>query len=286
MLVENLVERVKRDWSRSPKLGIVLGTGAGQIADALEVERTWEYADLPGYARSTAIGHRGRLVAGRLDAIAVLAMQGRFHGYEGHASQTIGLPIQLFAAMGIRDLLITNAAGGVNPDFQCGELMAINGLLDLNWRTAAAVNAMLIGRLGERQTAPVEARSAIRADWALDAKWLDLASTVARTGGFALYRGVYAGLMGPNYETRAEYRMVRKLGADAVGMSTLGEVCMASALGLRALAISVISNVAQPDALLATSGQEVVDSAAVAAPRLLAIARRMAAQLGDNGLSS
>ena len=164
--------------------------------------------------------------------------------------------------------------------------MAIDGQLDMTWRTAEQFGAMDVASIAGR-TLPL-GRPAIRVDSALgkinsrNNKWVDLAAQVARRQDFVLHRGIYAGLLGPNYETRAEYRMVRRLGADAVGMSTVSEVASAAMLGLNVLAISVISNVARPDALVETSGQEVVDSAALAAPRLLEIAHAMCRELAQS----
>ncbi|HMO15571.1 MAG TPA: purine-nucleoside phosphorylase [Pirellulaceae bacterium] len=241
---------IRQRWPHLTQVGIVLGTGSGQIADAISNAKQIAYASIPHFPQSTAIGHKGSLVCGELAGVRVIAMQGRFHLYEGYSFDQVTLPIHVLVNMGIRRLLISNAAGGVNPDFRKGEIMLIKSHLDFMWKTDQS--------LFRAQPTPKPMRGWSRADSALDPALLDLAEGVARSKNFRLHRGVYAGVLGPNYETRAEYRMFGFIGADAVGMSTIPELSVAAYYGLKSLACSIITNEAVPDNLEKTSGQEVV----------------------------
>ncbi len=251
---------IRQQWSATPELGIVLGTGSGQIADRIEVQCTFDYGEIPHFPRSTALGHRGRLVCGKLFGADVVAMQGRFHPYEGHAYHEIILPVPVFHELGIKRLFVTNAVGGVNPKFKSGELMVITSHLDL---------MLLTGQMYHHDGCAE--RLSFRTDRVYDAQLAQIALAVGRQNDFVVHTGSYAGLLGPNYETRAEYRMLRKIGGDVAGMSTIPEVSMAALYNIPTLAISVVTNVAKPDILEATSGQEVIDAALVAEPHLLAI---------------
>lgn len=244
-------------WSVPPLAGIILGTGSGLLAEDISDRESWPYASIPGFPRSTATGHKGQLVCGWLSGQPVIAMQGRFHLYEGYDVDLATLPIHVMRQLGVRRLLITNAAGGVSPWLRKGDLMLIRSHLDLMLRTTPALAGRMAG-----------GRPVVRADAFLDRNLADAAAAIARRSGFSLPQGVYAGLLGPNYETRAEYRMLRRLGADAVGMSTVPEIALAAALGLPTLAVSIITNEARPDAPQQTSGEEVVEAGETAAPNL------------------
>ena len=280
-------------WSARPQFGIILGTGASAVADNIQVEATIPYKSIPGFPKSTAIGHKGQFVCGQLAGQPVIAMQGRFHLYEGYSDHQVHLPIALMRKMGVSILFISNAAGGLNPRYQSGELMVLESHLDLMFRSwlipgqkteptalAAGVRSDIksakepeAGAYGSGRASdqdPSQKRGHARAD-AYDRSLIDGSLQFARHSDFVLHRGVYAGLLGPNYETRAEYRFLRRIGADVVGMSTVPEVVFAANLGMRVLAFSIVANVARPDFLEPTSGQEVIDAAAVAAPRLCAL---------------
>lgn len=249
------------------RVGIILGTGSGAIADAIDATATVSYADVPHLPRSTAIGHKGQFVFGKLAGQSVLAMQGRFHLYEGYEVDTATLPIHVMAAMGVELLCISNAAGGVNTNWQVGDVMLINSHVDFMYR--ATPNLGGVNPAG---------RPARRSD-VYDRQLIEDAREHARNSNFPLYEGVYASMLGPNYETRAEYRFMRRIGADAVGMSTVPEVAVASQYPIRVLAASIITNVAKPDFLGETSGEEVIDAAAIAAPKLLSIVEHTVANL-------
>ncbi len=244
-------------WDQSPRFGIILGTGAGQLADEIQIELAIDYAEIPGFPRATALGHRGRMVLGELAGQKIMAMQGRFHLYEGHNVDLATMPVHVMQRMGVRTLFISNAAGGVSPRLRSGEIMLINSHLDFMFRGTPLLNG-----------ATCAGRPLCRSDSACDPELIRLGMRVARRADFPLHEGVYAGLLGPNYETRAEYRWLRRIGADVVGMSTVPEIAAAARCGIRVLGMSIVTNVASPDALDATSGQEVIDAAEVAAPHL------------------
>jgi len=216
-----------------PEIGLILGSGLGTLADAIVEAVTVDYADIPHFPVPTVAGHAGKWVIGRLAGRGVAAMKGRFHRYEGYDGATIAFPVRVMKELGITTLLVTNAAGGVNPSFCPGDLMLIRDHLNLTFHNP------LIGpnddSLGARFPDMSEAysrrlgRIAVRAADAL---------------GIALREGVYAAMIGPSYETPAEIRMLRKLGADAVGMSTVPEVIVARHAGLEVLGISCITNMA------------------------------------------
>lgn len=256
---DKIAETFRAKWQGRPRFGIILGTGAGEVAEQIDTVAEIPYHSIPGFPRSTAVGHKGQFVCGQLAGQDIIAMQGRFHLYEGYSDEQVRLPIQLMKALGVEVLFISNAAGGINPNFASGDLMVLESHLDLMFRAWQTPN----------QTCPA-GRPVSLAD-AYDRTLIEHSIVHARAGDFVLQRGVYAGLLGPNYETRAEYRFLRKAGADVVGMSTVPEVVFAAQLGIRVLAFSIVANVAKPDVLEPTSGQEVVDAAAVAAPRLCSL---------------
>jgi purine-nucleoside phosphorylase len=253
-------EFIENAWGNSPRCGIILGTGAGQLAMEIDAQQTIEYGQIPHFPVSTAMGHSGNLVCGRLADKNVVAMQGRFHLYEGYPVDKATLPIHVMHELGVEIVFVSNAAGGINPKMASGEIMLIESHIDLmNRSTPNMVSANLSG-----------SRPTLRAD-AYDRVLIDQAQEHARVSDFPLHRGVYGAMLGPNYETRAEYRMLRRLGADVAGMSTVPEVAVAARYGMRVLGMSIITNVANPDVLAATSGQEVIDAAETAAPNLKAL---------------
>jgi len=215
-----------------PDTAIVLGSGLGRLATRLEGARRIPYAEIAGFPRTTVVGHQGELVAGTLGGKPLLVQSGRFHLYEGHAAETVALPVRAMAALGIRTLILTNAAGGIRRTFSRGALMLIADHLNLTFRNP------LIGPVlpGEERFPDMSEPY----DGALRA----LAREVARERKIALEEGVYMQLLGPSYETPTEVRMAERLGADAVGMSTAVEVVAARARGMRCVAFSTITNAA------------------------------------------
>ena len=265
------------------RLGVVLGTGLGGLADRLDDARSIPARETGWLVSSTATGHAGRVVWGSLGGrgsqggepsrCEVVVLQGRVHGYEGHAPESLSRGVELLAALGVTTVLLTNAAGGLRPDMQVGELMVLSDHIDLVRRPWAQ-------GLRTDPTESVAADGAARAVAAApcyDPEIVAGALEAARSAGAVARAGVYAHLMGPSYETRAEYRMLRKLGADVVGMSTVPEAIVARRLGLRVAAVSVVTNVARPDAPACTDAEDVCRAAAAAAEGVWAILVRIAA---------
>jgi purine-nucleoside phosphorylase len=215
---------------RQPTVAIVLGSGLGRLAERVTDAVRISYADLPGFHVPTVAGHNGELVCGTLGGATVLMQSGRFHMYEGHSAADAVLPIRVFATLGIETLIVTNAAGGIRRSFHAGTLMVISDHLNLTGRNPL-----------EGPTLPGETRFPDMTV-AYDAELRQRAKFVAASQGITLEEGVYAGLLGPTYETPAEVRMLERLGADAVGMSTVAEVIAARARGMRCLGISLVTN--------------------------------------------
>jgi len=216
--------------NRKPRIAIVLGSGLGSLADRASGAERIRYADIPGFPEPTVAGHGGELVAGQVAGRDVLLQSGRFHMYEGHGVELAALPVRVFAALGIGTVMLTNAAGGVRRSFDAGTLMLISDHLNLTGR-----NPLTGPTLEGEERFPDMSNP-------YDPALRQIARDVARERGIALEEGVYAALPGPSYETPAEVRMLERLGADAVGMSTVVEVIAARARGMRCLGISTVTN--------------------------------------------
>lgn len=264
--VDTAASEIRKQWSTEPAWGIVLGSGLGGVADEIEMQAEFAYADLPHFPRSTAIGHAGRLVCGTLDGVPVVAMQGRFHLYEGWTAEQASLPIRVMNALGARSLLLSNAAGGLNPRQRVGDVMVIEDQINLMFRNPlVGINDERLGLQFPDMSAPY------------DPQYIEVALAASRRAEFACERGVYVGMLGPTYETRAEYRMARRIGGDAAGMSTVPEVIAAVHGGMRVAAVSAITNVCSPDKLSETTGEEVVAAADAASHKLRTIASALLA---------
>ena len=257
--VKSASEFVASRLKKTPRYGIILGTGSGVLADQIQTELELDYGSIPGFPVSTALGHKGCFIAGSLADQPIVAMNGRFHLYEGHDIDRATLPIRVMRSLGIQTLFVTNASGGINPKFRSGEIMAIRSHIDFMNRPTFGSSVEIVLE-----------RPAHRSD-RYDQGLIELAQQCARAHDFELQTGTYAALLGPNYETRAEYRMLRRIGADVAGMSTVPEVCIANLLDIKVLGLSVVTNVAKPDVLEQTSGQEVIDAAQMAAPQVYKI---------------
>lgn len=239
----------QRLGKRQPEIAVVLGSGLGFLEEKVEAAIRIPYQDIPGFPRPTVPGHEGRLVSGTLSGREVLVQSGRFHMYEGHTARTCALPVRVFASIGIKTLLLTNAAGGVRRTFRPGTLMLIADHVNLTFRNP------LTGPVF-----PGEERFPDMSD-PYDRKLREIARLVASRERVALDEGVYAGLLGPSYETPAEVRMLDRLGVDAVGMSTVVEVIVARARGIRCLGISTITNAASGISATKLSHEEVMEAA-------------------------
>lgn len=246
----------------APTVGLVLGSGLGPLAERVEDATLIPYADIPHFPVSTVPGHHGRLVIGRLRGATVCCMQGRFHSYEGYEMQQVTLPVRVMARLGIRTLILTNAAGGLNPDFKVGDLMLISDAINLPGMAGAnPLRGPNIDAFGTRFPAVNRVYTArLRA----------LARAVAAEAGLAVHEGTYVMLAGPNFESAAEIRMLRGWGGDAVGMSTVPEALVAHHAGLEVLAISTITNVtvAETDAAGEPTHEEVIEAGKLIVPRL------------------
>ena len=255
--IEAAADRVRAAFPRQPDAGIILGTGLGAVANRIEVEATIDYADIPGFPLSTVESHAGRLLCGRLGGRTVVAMQGRFHRYEGYSLREVTFPVRVLRARGAKVLIVSNACGGMHPLWAPGDLMLISDHINL------LGDSPLIGpnddRLGPRfpdMSAPY------------DAELRELARGVALEQRITLREGVYVAVAGPNLETRAEYRFLRALGADVVGMSTVPETTVAVHGGMRVLGISIITDQCLPDALEPVSIERILAAAGRAEPSL------------------
>lgn len=246
---------IRAGWSGHPRAAIVLGTGLGSLAEHIAIEAEWNYCDLPHFARSTADGHRGRLLAGRLADVPILAMDGRFHAYEGYSCQQITFPIRVFAELGASFLIVSNASGGLNPTLRSGDILLIDDHINLMGAS--------VGKAFNLSHEPF-----------YDPRLMSLSERIATEHNIALRRGTYIAMLGPNYETRAEYRWLRTLG-DVVGMSTVPEVLAARELGLPVVAFSMVTNVFRSDDAQQTTSEDVVKAAANTEPNLRRIVTKL-----------
>jgi len=255
--IEEAVAAIRAKWDGVPRAGIVLGTGLGGLVDKIEVEATFDYEEIPHFLTSTATSHAGRLVCGRLSGMPVMAMEGRFHKYEGYDLKQITLPIRVMKKMGAELLVVSNACGGLNPQFQLGDLMVIEDQINL------LGDNPLIGinddRLGPRFPDMCEP---------FDHTLIEHALTIARREDIVAHPGVFVAVTGPCLETRAEYRYLRMIGADGVGMSTVPEVIVAAHCGLRVAGFSIITDICLPDALEPVDIDKIIATAAGAEPKL------------------
>ena len=255
-------ELVRGRFDRAPNAAIVLGTGLGAVAREIAVEAALEYVDIPGFPMSTVESHAGRLLCGTLGGRTVVAMQGRFHRYEGYTLQQVTFPVRVLRALGAETLIVSNACGGMNPLWSAGDLMLIADHLNL------LGDNPLVGPNDDRLGARFPDMST-----PYDASLRSLARDVAASLGIVLREGVYAAVAGPSLETRAEYRMLRTLGADVVGMSTVPEVIVALHSGMRVLGLSIITDQGLPAALEPAEMATIVATAGRAEPKLTALVR-------------
>jgi purine-nucleoside phosphorylase len=260
--VQEATRAVRGRWSGAPRVGLVLGTGLGALAEEIEAEAIIPYPEIPHFPRSTVESHKGQLVCGTLAGQSLMAMEGRFHLYEGYTAAQVTFPIRVMKEMGCRYLIVSNACGGLNPLYRKGDIMVIDDHINLLGHNP------LIGpndeRLGPRFPDMIEPY-----DRALQA----LALHAALDANIAVQRGVYVAVTGPNLETRAEYRFLRLIGADVVGMSTIPEVIVAVHCGLRTLGFSIVTDMCLPDALQPVSIEEIIAVANEAEVRLRTIVR-------------
>jgi purine-nucleoside phosphorylase len=255
--VEEAAAAVRERFDRAPDVAVILGTGLGRLGAEIETAVAIDYADIPHFPLSTVESHVGRLLCGRLAGKTVIAMQGRFHRYEGYSLQQVTFPVRVLRALGARTLVVSNACGGMNPFWRAGDLMLIADHINL---------------LGDNPlTGPNDDRLGPRfpdMSDAYDTRLRALAREVALARGIELREGVYVAVSGPNLETRAEYRFLRAIGADVVGMSTVPEVIVAVHAGMRVLGLSIITDMCLPDALEPATVEKIIAVANGAEPKL------------------
>jgi purine-nucleoside phosphorylase len=256
--IEQAVAAIRKQWPRQPRAGVILGTGLGGLVERISVESTFDYQEIPHFPKSTATSHRGRLVCGQLSGLPVMAMEGRIHAYEGYPLKQITLPVRVMRALGAELLVVSNAVGGMNPYFKLGEIMVIEDHINLMGDNP------LIGinddRLGPRFPDMCEP---------YDHELIDVSLAIARREDFVAHEGVLVAVPGPNLETRAEYRFLRLIGADAVGMSTVPEVLVARHCGLAVVGFSVVTDMCLPDALEPADIDRIIATANSAEPKLM-----------------
>ncbi len=262
------VAAVRAHTQAAPKVGLILGSGLGFIADQLEGAAVVPYEEIPQFPKSTIVGHEGSLVIGSLDGQLCACMKGRVHFYEGYEMSQLAFPIHVLRGLGVERLLVTNAAGGVNPDFRVGDLMLIED--HLNFLGDNPLRGANRDALGPRFP---------DMSFAYSKRLRDLWRAVAAEQGVSLREGVYAAMMGPSYETPAEIRMLHRVGADAVGMSTVPEVIVANHCGMEVTGLSVITNQAAGLSGQALSHDEVKEASELARVRLVPLIREVVRRL-------
>lgn len=254
--IKQTAEYLNQRTGLTPKIGIILGSGLGGLVDDIEILHKIPYTEIPNFPVSTVEGHSGNLIYGNLGGKLVLAMQGRFHFYEGYAMQQVVFPVRVMKFLGIETLIVSNAAGGMNPNFAIGDLMLINDHLNLQPNPLIGPNIKELGPRFPDMSEPY--------DHALLAK----AEAVAASIGIPVQKGVYASVTGPTFETPAEYRWFWRIGADAVGMSTVPEVIVARHMGIQCFAVSVITDLGVEGHVEKVSHEEVLKAANIASGKL------------------
>lgn len=255
--IESACAKIRSVWNRTPHAGIILGTGLGGLSSEIQIEAELDYEEIPHFLKSTATSHRGRLVCGSLEGVPVVAMEGRFHMYEGYPLKDITLPVRVFKALGASLMIVSNAVGAMNPYYACGDIMVIDDHINLMGdNPLIGINDDRLGPRFPDMCAPY------------DRQLSDKALEIARQSNFAAHRGVLVAVAGPNLETRAEYRFLRMIGADVVGMSTVPEVITAVHAGLRTVGLSVVTDMCLPDALKPANVPEIIAIANAAEPKL------------------
>lgn len=252
----------------NPEYGIILGTGLGALVDEVNVHTTFNYTDLPNFPVSTVQSHQGQLVLGELGGKQIIAMQGRFHYYEGYSMQELTFPVRVMRFLGVQGLFVSNACGSVNPDMKTGDMMILND--HINLLPDNPLRGDNIDEMGDRFPDMSEPYKK---------QWIDEALAIARENGMRIHTGVYASIQGPNLETRAEYKYIRTIGADTIGMSTIPEVITARHMHLPCFAMSAITDEGFHDELDAVTLEDVIAAANDIEPRMTFIMKSLVERL-------
>lgn len=266
--IKSITENIRKQINNfEPEIGIILGTGLGGLVKEIETEHSLPYENIPGFPVSTVEGHSGKFIFGKLGGKKVVAMQGRFHYYEGYTMQQVTLPVRVMKFLGIRRLFLSNASGGMNPSFEIGEIMIINDHINLFPNPLIGKN---INELGVRFPEMSEAY-----DKSLIAK----AKDIAKRNNIKVSEGVYVGLTGPTLETPAEYNYVRVIGGDAVGMSTVPEVIVARHMSIPCFAISICTDLGVPGKIEKTTHEDVQRVASTQEPKMTLIMKTLISEI-------
>ena len=257
--IDSITQFLKNKISFTPKVGIILGTGLGGLVEKIEIEQTIPYDEIPDFPLSTVEGHKGKLILGKLSGTNVIAMQGRFHFYEGYSIQEVTMPVRVMKKLGIEQLIISNASGGVNPDYEVGDLMILNDHINLIPSPLIGAN---LDEFGPRFPDMSDT---------YDKGMIATALSIGKDNGIRVFEGVYAAVTGPCLETPAEYKYLRIIGSDTVGMSTVPEVIVARHMQIPCFAISVITDLGVEGKIKKVSHEEIQKVAEVAEPKLTLI---------------
>ena len=260
--IKETAEFIQNIIQDTPDFAIVLGSGLGALKDEVEAIHTLEYHEIPNFPQTTVVGHGGSLIYGILEGKKVLMMSGRFHYYEGHDIQTVVFPFRVFHLLGIKNLIVSNASGGVNKNFNVGDVMIISD--HINMMPEHPLRGKNIDELGPRFVDMSEPYSH---------KMISIAENVAKEQNLTVHKGVYVALQGPTFETPAEYGMIRAIGGDAVGMSTVPEVIVAKHQGMDCFGVSVITDLGGPEISFAVSHEEVLNAAKKAMPNVIGLVK-------------
>ena len=266
--IKNTALFLKEKHGFEADTAIILGTGLGGLVKEIDIEKTIAYDEIPDFPVSTVEGHAGRLIKGKLNGKTILAMQGRFHYYEGYSMTEVTFPVRVFHFLGVKNLIVSNASGGLNPAFKVGDIMVLND--HINHFPDHPLRGRNLAELGPRFPDMSET---------YDKGLIKSAFALAQNLNIDLKQGVYVGTSGPTFETPAEYKYFRMMGADAVGMSTVPEIIVARHMGLRCFAISIITDSGVPGEIVEISHEEVQLVAAAAEPNMTALSRQLVGQL-------
>ncbi|HID22222.1 MAG TPA: purine-nucleoside phosphorylase [Planctomycetaceae bacterium] len=272
-LAENIAEaarRVRASWQTTPRVGLILGTGLGGVAEQIQAQVTIPYAEIPHFPQPTVEFHAGQWVCGELRGVPVVAMEGRFHYYEGYSMQEVTFPVRVMKELGAEILLVTNAVGGMNPEYELADIVAIED--HINFMGDNPLRGVNDDNLGPRFPDMSEP---------YDRRLIDSALKCAEELNVPCHLGILVAVAGPNLETRAEYRMLRRIGADVVGMSTVPEVIVAAHAGLRTLGFSIVTDLCQPDRLEPVDIDRILEVAARGGERLSRLIPRIFERLAE-----
>ena len=268
--INETTQFIRKEFRETPEIAIILGTGLGNLTGKIKERKAIEYSSIPNFPVSTVVGHKGELVFGKIGNKKVVALEGRFHYYEGYSLEEVTYAVRVVKALGAKILIVSNASGGMNPLFKRGDLMAI----------ADHINFMGVHPLIGPNDETLGPRFPDMCD-AYDPELIELAEKIALEENIKLQKGVYIGVTGPTLETRAEYRIFRTMGADAVGMSTVPEVIVARHAGLRVFGVSVITDMGLPDALKPCNIEEIIKIANEAEPKLTKLIYTLVERIGN-----